>query len=522
MTKDDYVLAEETMRNSGKLAQKNNITAAKIVAEMVRTTLGPKGMDKMLVDPAGDVTVTNDGVTILQEMQIDHPAAKMLVEIAKTQEKEIGDGTTTAVVFAGELLKQSEKLLEKSIHPTVLIKGFRLAINESLKILNNIAKDISIENKELIQEIAMTAMTGKGAESSKEVLSKLITTGILEIQENGIIDRNTIRIETKTGNSIEDSELIKGIIIDKEKVNPMMPKKIDSAKIALINSPLELKETEIDAKISITSPEQMQQYIDMEEKMLINIVNKVVNSGCNVVFCQKGIDELAQNILAKNNIMAVRRVKRSDLEALSKSTGAKIISNLNDLNEEVLGYSGSVEEINYNDDEMIFVKDCKNPKTVTLLLKGASEHVLEEVKRALEDAIGDVATALKNKKVVAGAGSCEIELSRQLHKFSESLSGREQLAVKAFADSLEIIPITLAENAGLDPIDVLTEMKANHDNEMIWNGINVFTGKTMDAWESGVIEPLKIKTQALTSATEVSIMILRIDDVIASVRMPEN
>jgi len=510
-----FVLSEDMVRDSGRKAQKNNIAAAKIVAETVRTTLGPKGMDKMLVDAMNEVTVTNDGVTILEEMQIEHPAAKMIVEVAKTQEDEIGDGTTTAVVFAGELLKQAEGLIEKNIHPTVIAKGYRQAAEKAQAVLGSIAEKVSVKDEDIIRKIAITAMTGKGAEASKQVLSGLVVNGVVSVYDKKF-ERNSIRIEKKVGDSVEDSELINGIVVDKEKVHSGMPDTIEDAKIALLNVPLEVRSTEIDSKISITDPSQMQDFIDMEEKMLRKIVDKVVKSKANVVICQKGIDDLAQHFLAKEGIYAIRRVKESDMKALAKATGAKIINNLTDLSEKDLGHAGNVENTKVGDEEMTYVKSCDNPKTVTLLVRGGTEHVVAEIKRALEDAIGDVAAALKSGKVVAGAGSTEVELAKEIRGYAASLSGREQLAVNAFAEALDVIPNTLAENAGLDPIDVLAEMKSAHKKEKKWAGINVFTGKVMDAWENGVIEPLKIKTQAISSATEVAVMILRIDDVIAA------
>ena len=514
-----FIMPEGTQRTTGKNAQRNNIMAAKLVAETVRTTLGPKGMDKMIVDSLGDVTITNDGVTILEEMQIEHPAAKMIVEVAKTQEDEVGDGTTTAVVLAGELLKNAEFLLDQDIHPTVIAKGYRIAAEKAQEILLSIAEPVSIKDTVMLKKIAMTAMTGKGAESSKERLADLTVDAIRHVAEeangNVFIDPDDIKIEKKVGGSVDDTELVRGIALDKEKVHPGMPRKILNAKIALIDSALEIKSTEIDAKIQITAPEQLKSFLDMEEKMLKDLVAKVEQSGANVVFCQKGIDDLAQHYLAKKGIYAARRIKKSDMENLSKATGAAIVTNLDDLSPKDLGKAGLVEELKIGDEEMTFVRECKNPKAVTILIKGGTEHVIDEVKRAMDDAIGDVVAALKNGKVVAGAAATEVELARELRKFADSLSGREQLAVRSFADSVEIIPRTLAENAGLDPIDVLTELKSAHDKGRKWAGINVFTGKVMDAWQNGVIEPLKIKTQAISSASEVAIMILRIDDVIA-------
>lgn len=527
MTKDIqpiYILPEGAQRTTGKSAQANNIMAAKLVAETVRTTLGPKGMDKMLVDSMGDIIVTNDGVTILQEMQIAHPAAKMIVEIAKSQEDEVGDGTTTAVVLAGEFLKKSELLLEQNIHPTIVAKGYRIAAKKAREILNNIAQDCNPNDKETLQKVAMTAMIGKGAESSKEKLSNIVVKAVSSIAEkiNGDIeiDTDNIKIERKVGNSIEHTELINGIILDKERVHSGMPKKVNNAKTALIDSAIEIKNTEVDAKIQITDPQNMQAFLDMEEKMLKTMIEKIEESGANVVFCQKGIDDVAQHFLSKKGIYAVRRVKKSDMEKLSKATGANIITNLDDLAKDDLG-ACFVEEKKVGDEHMTYVYECKSAKSVTILVRGGTEHVADEVKRAVEDAIGDVAATMINKKIVAGAGSSEIELSKELKKFADTLSGREQLAVNAFAESLEIIPRTLSENAGIDPIDTLTELKALHNKGKKWAGINVFTGKPMDAWENNIIEPLKIKTQAVSSASEVAIMILRIDDVIATSPEPQ-
>jgi len=514
-----FILPENTKRTTGRYAQRMNIMAAKLVAETVRTTLGPKGMDKMIVDTVGDITVTNDGVTILEEMSIEHPSAKMIVEVAKTQEDEVGDGTTTAVVLAGELLKKAENLLDQEIHPTVIAKGYRLAGEKAREILNRIAEDVGLDNPALLKKIAITAMTGKGAESSKELLADLVVKAvkriITETKDGLVMDKDDIKIEKKVGGGVEDSKLIEGIVLDKERIHSSMPRKVENARIALIDSAIEVKNTEIDAKISITDPEKMQAFLDMEENMLRKMVDKVVASGANVVFCQKGIDDTAQHFLAKKGIFACRRISKTDMEKLSKATGANIVTDLNDLSPKDLGRAGIVEEVRVGDESMTYVMNCKNPKAVTLLVRGSTEHVVDEVKRAVEDAIGDTIAALRNNKAVGGAGASEIELSRNLLKYAESLSGREQLAVKAFAEAMEIIPRTLAENAGLDPIDVLTELRAAHDKKQKWAGINVFTGKVIDAWKQGVIEPLKIKTQAVSSAAEVAVMILRIDDVIA-------
>jgi thermosome len=510
-----FIMPEGTQRSTGKTAQRNNILAAKLVAETVRTTLGPKGMDKMIVDSLGDVIVTNDGATILNEINIEHPTAKMIVEVAKTQDAEVGDGTTTAVVLAGELLKNAENLLDQEVHPTILAKGYRIAAEKAQEILNDIAEDVTEKNTDVLKKIAMTAVTGKGAESAKEEIAELTVRAIKTISTEEGVSREDIKVEKKVGGGIQDSELVSGIVIEKEKVNPGMPSIVRNAKVALIDSPVEIKNTEIDAKIQITNPSQMQAFLDQEEKMIKNMVEKIAGSGANVVFCQKGIDDVAQHFLAQKGILAARRLKQSDMESLSRATGAKIITNLDSLNDGSLGYAGVVQEVKIGEEEMIYVKECKNPRAVTVLVRGGTEHVVAEVKRAVDDAIGDVITALKTGKVVAGAGAPEIEVARGLRKFANSLSGREQLAVLAFADSIEIIPRTLAENAGLDPIDVITDLKAQHDKKNKWAGVDVFTGRIVNAWNKGVIEPLKIKTQAIKSASEVANLILRIDDVIA-------
>ncbi|MDD5178632.1 MAG: thermosome subunit alpha [Candidatus Nanoarchaeia archaeon] len=513
-----FILPEGYSRTIGKEAQRNNILAAKQVAETVRTTLGPKGMDKMIVDSTGDIIITNDGVTILEEMGIEHPAAKMLVEVAKTQEDQVGDGTTTAVVLAGELLKNAEDLLDRNIHPTVISKGYRLAAEQAQKIVKEIAEKITENDYDILKKIAVTAMTGKGAETAKDILSDLVVKGIIQITERKEgkleIDSDNIKIEKKVGDGISDSELISGLVLDKEKVHTGMPNQVKNARIVLINSALEIKNTETDAKIQITSPDQLQAFLYQEEKMLKDMTEKIIRSGANVVFCQKGIDDIAQHYLAKKNIYACRRIKKSDMDKLAKATNAKLITNLDDLNPDDLGFAGLVESVKVNDEEMTYVRECKNPKAVTLLIRGGTEHVIDEVERAVKDAIGDIIAALKDTRVVAGAGAVEIEVSKRLKEFSTSLSGREQLAVQSFADALEIIPKTLAENAGLDPIDMLTELKAQHEKNK-WAGIDVFQGKVVDAWKYGVIEPLKIKTQAIKSASEVAELILRIDDVIA-------
>ena len=508
-----YILSEDSKRSSGKDAQRNNILAAKAVAEAVRTTLGPKGMDKLIVDSQGNFIVTNDGATILKEMQIEHPIAKMVVEVAKTQENSVGDGTTTAVILAGELLKKAEELLDQGVHPTVLAKGYRLAEVEAQKLLYEMAEEVSINDKEILKNIAVTAMTGKVAESGKEKLSGLVVEAVRQVIENQDIDLANIKIEKSIGENSDKSRLIRGIVIDKEVVHPQMPKEINKAKIALLDFPLELKNTEIEAKIQITDPSQLNLFFEHEENMLKMMVERIKSSGATVLICQKGIDDLAQHFLSKEGILAARRVKRSDIERLAKATGAKIVSNIKELSSRDLGYAGKVVEKRIGGEEMIFIEECQHPRAVTLLISGGTPHVAEEVSRAVTDSLGDIIAAIKDGKVVGGAGAVEIKLSKELLKYSERLQGREQLAVKAFAHTLEIIPRTLAENSGLDSIDTLVKLKSAAEI-LKWPGINVFSGEVIDSWKEGILEPLKIKTQALSSAAEVAEMILRIDDVI--------
>ena len=512
-----FVLPEGTNRLLGRDAQRTNILAGKVLAETVRTTLGPKGMDKMLVDGLGDIVVTNDGVTILKEMDIEHPAAKMLVEVAKTQEDEVGDGTTTAVIIAGELLKKSESLLDLEIHPTIVAMGYRQAAEKAQEILDEIAiKDI---DRETLMKVAMTAMTGKGTEKAREPLAELIVDAVQKVAEDKNVDIDQIKIEKKDGAVVEESSLVEGVIVDKERVHPGMPSEFKDAKIALVNSPIEVKETEVDAEIRITDPAQMQAFIEQEENMVKEMVQKIADSGANVLFAQKGIDDLAQHYLAKADIMAVRRVKKSDIEKLSRATGATVISNLDDLTEDDLGFAGSVVEKKVSGEDMIFVEECENAKAVTLFVRGSTKHVVDEIVRAMEDAIGVVAATVEDDQVVAGGGAPEIAMAKKLKEYAESISGREQLAVKAFAESLEIVPKTLAENAGLDSIDSLVDLRAAHEKSP-YMGLNVFSGEVTDMKEAGVIEPKRVKKQAIQSASEAAEMILRIDDVIASSSTP--
>jgi thermosome len=517
-----FILREGSKRTHGSDAQHSNIMAAKAVAEAVRTTLGPKGMDKMLVDSLGDVVITNDGATILKEMDIEHPGAKMIVEVAKTQDAEVGDGTTTAAVLAGELLTKAEDLLESGVHPTIIANGYRLAADQAIKIIDTITISASPEDTETLKKIAATAITGKGAEAHKEHLSSLAVkavTSVAERSEDGkiTVDIEDVKVEKRPGGSIKDSEIVEGVIIDKERVHTAMPEVVENAKVLLLSVPIELKKTETKAEIKITTPDQMQLFLDQEEAMLREIVDKVINTGANVVFCQKGIDDLAQYYLTKAGIFAMRRVKKSDMDKLSRATGARIITSIDEIEESDLGYAGLVEEKDVTGSRMTFVTGCKDSKATSILLRGGTEHVVEVLERALEDALRVVGVALEDQKIVVGGGSPEIELSLRLKEYAATLKGREQLAVMKFAESLEVIPHTLAENAGLDPIDMLVEMRSQHEKGNKREGLNVYTGKVEDMFENNVVEPLRVKTQAINAATEAAIMILRIDDVIASV-----
>jgi thermosome len=522
------ILPEGTLRSTGKDAQRTNIAAAKAVADAIRTTLGPKGMDKMLVDSIGDIVITGDGVTILEEMEIEHPAAKMMVEVAKTQNEEAGDGTTSAVVIAGELLRKAEELLDQDVHPTVITRGFKIAKEEALKILNEISLPVSLEDTETLKKVAMTAMSGKAVERAAEKLAGIVVEAvrgvakITEIAPGTVkvqIDRDDIKRVKKHGAAAEETELIRGIVIDKEVVHPGMPKVVKDAKIALVDAALEVKETETDAEIRITSPEQMQAFIEQEQRMLRQMVDKIVASGANVLFCQKGIDDLAQHFLAKKGILATRRVKQSDMEALAKATGGRIVTNLDDLSAADLGYAKLVEEKKIAGESLVFVRDCRDPKALTILVRGSTEHVVDEVDRSIEDALGAVISSVELGKVVPGAGAPEIEIAKRLRKFAEAFPGREQLAIKAFADAIEIIPRSLSENAGMDPIDSLVELRAVHEQGKIHYGLGIFDGKIVDAFATGVIDPLKVKLHAIKSASEAAEMILRIDDVISASKL---
>jgi len=511
------VLREGSERTRGRDAQSRNILAAKTIANAVRTTLGPKGMDKMLVDSMGDVVITNDGATILKEMDIEHPAAKMMVEIAKTQDEEVGDGTTTAVVFAGELLKQAEDLLEQEVHPTLIATGYRMASERAYEILKGIAHNVAPTDTKTLKKIGVTSLTGKGAGIARDMLTDLAVDAVKMIAEKGVkkIDIDHIKLEKKMGGSTEDTKLIRGMVIDKERVHPGMPKTVKNAKIALINSALEIEKTEVDAKIEITAPEQLKSFLEEEERMLKEMVQKVRESGANVLFCQKGIDDLAQHYLAKAGIFAVRRVKESDMKKLASATGGKIQMSLEEIRPEDLGAAGLVEERKIGGEEMTFVEDCSNPKAVSILLRGGTEHVVDELERGMNDALRVVGVAIEDGKYVAGGGAAEIELALRLREYAASVGGREQLAIQAFADAIEVIPRSLAENAGLDPIDMLVALRSAHERGDKNAGLDVFKGEPTDMLEAGVIEPLRVKTQAISSGTESAVMILRIDDVIA-------
>jgi len=514
------ILKEGTRRETGREAMKNNIAAARAIAEAVRSTLGPRGMDKMLVDSMGDVVITNDGVTILKEIDVEHPAAKMMVEVAKTQDSEVGDGTTTAVVLAGELLKNAEALLEQNVHPTVIASGYRLAAEKAKEILEEIATPIDLEDEETLKKIAATALSSKSASMAKEHLSTIAVKAVKKIVEEvdgkRYVDIDSVQLVKKQGGAIDDTELIEGMIIDKEKVHPGMPNVVKDAKIALINLALEVKKPEIDANIQIKDPSMVHAFLEEEEKILRNMVEKIKNSGANVVFCQKGIDDMAQHFLAREGIYAVRRVKKSDMEKLSKATGAKIVTNLDDLTSEELGHAEVVEQRKIGEDNMTFVIGCENPKAVSILIRGGTEHVVDEVERSLKDALHVVAKAVEDGKIVTGGGSSAVEIALRLRDYAASVGGRQQLAIEAFADAMEIVPRTLAENAGHDPIDMLIELRKAHKNGQVNAGINVYEGKVTDMKEVGVIEPIRVGKQAIDSATDAAIMILRIDDVIAA------
>ncbi len=515
-----YILKEGTKREKGKGAQFNNITAARAIADSVRSTLGPRGMDKMLVDSMGDVVITNDGVTILKEIDVEHPAAKMLVEVAKTQDEECGDGTTTAVILAGELLKKAEAMIEQNVHPTVISGGYRAAATKARELLEELAITVSPDDKDTLMDIARTSMISKSVSASRDLLADVAVRAVSAVAEKKdgkwYVDDDNIQVVKKQGGSMDDTQMISGIIVDKEAVHSGMPKKVEKAKIALVDSALEVKKTEIDAKIEITDPSQLHAFLDEEENMLKKMVDIVKKSGATVLFAQKGIDDLAQHYLAKEGIYAVRRVKKSDMEKLSKATGANLVTKLDDLKASDLGEAALVEEKKIADDRMTFVTGCKNPKAVSILIRGGTEHVVDEIDRSLNDAISVVSVAYEDGKLVTGGGSTAVELALKLRDYAASIGGREQIAIDAFASAMEVVPTALSENAGLDPIDVLIEMRQAHKAGKKYAGINVFTGKVVDMKKEKVLEPIRVGRQAISSATDAAVMILRIDDVIAS------
>ncbi|MCW4046996.1 MAG: thermosome subunit beta [Candidatus Bathyarchaeota archaeon] len=515
------VLKEGTGRTTGREAQKNNIMAAKIVAETVKTTLGPRGMDKMLVSSLGDVTITNDGATILKELDVQHPAAKMMVEVAKAQDNEVGDGTTTSVVLAGELLSKAENLLDQNVHPTIIIDGYKKAADKAKEALEQIAMPVSIKDDSLLVNVALTSMGSKGITSAKEHFARLAVDAVKQVAEetNGRIkaDIDLIKILKKHGKSLEDTELVRGMVIDKEIASSQMPKRIEKAKIALLNAKLEIEKTEFDAKINIESPEQMKMFLDEEERMLKEMVDQVRSTGANVLFCEKGIDDLALHFLAKSGIIAVKSVSSSDMEKLARATGAKIVASVKDLTADVLGEAKTVEEVKIGDDKLVYVRECKNPKAVTIVVRGGSEHVVDEAERSLHDALCVVRNAIEDGKIVAGGGAPEAEIAKVLRKYAVKVGGREQLAIEAYADAVEAIPMMLAENAGLDPIDIMVSLRAEHESQHSpYYGVDVFSGKIKNMLDLNVIEPVRVKQQVIKSATEAANMILKIDDLIAA------
>ena len=519
------ILREGTKRDKGKDAQFNNISAAMAIASAVKSSLGPRGMDKMLVDSVGDVVITNDGVTILKEMDVQHPAAKMLVEVAKTQDAEVGDGTTTSVILAGELLKKATDLIDANVHPTIITAGYRLANDKAQEVLKNISMKVSIDDDDLLKLIAQTAMISKQVNSSKEYFSNMVVDAVKTVVDKDkdgkyTVDLKNIQTVKKAGAKMEESYIVKGLIIDKEPVQPNMPKVVNDAKIALIDAPFEVKKTEIDAKIQITDPNQLSQFIAEEEKMLKDMVMKVKASGANVVFCQKGIDDLAQHFFAKEGIYACRRVKKSDMERLGRSTGANIINKISEIDPSDLGYAETVELKKVEEEEMTFITGVKEPKTVSVLVRGGTNHVADEVERSLVDAWSVVKVAIEDGMMVTGGGSTAMEIAMQLRDYAQTIGGREQIAIEAFASALESIPSTLAENAGLDPINIVIEMRKQHKEGKVYAGLNPYTGKVEDMKALNVIEPYRIGKQAINSATDAAVMILRIDDVIASKASP--
>jgi len=511
------VMSEESQRVKDKDAQEYNISAARAVSEAVRSTLGPKGMDKMLVDSMGDVTITNDGVTILKEMDIDNPTAEMIIEVAETQEDEAGDGTTTAVAVAGELLKNAQDLLEQDIHPTAIIKGFHLASQQAREEVDDVAESIDTDDEALLRKVAETSMTGKGAELDKEHLGQLIVEAVQQVSvtsdDETLVDMDFLKLETQTGRSASESDLLKGAVIDKDPVHDDMATSAEDADVLLLNEAIEVEEANVDTEVNVTDPSQLQQFIEQEEQQLQDKVDRIVESGADVVFCQKGIDDMAQHYLAKEGILAVRRAKKSDIEFLSEVLDAAVVSDLSDVTSDDLGF-GDVERDDA--DELFYVTGDEDAHGVTLLLRGSTEHVVDELERGVTDALDVVAATVRDGRVVAGGGAIEVEVANRLRDYADSVEGREQLAVEAFADALELVPRVLAENAGLDSIDTLVELRAAHEDDQERAGLNVFSGDVVDTFDAGVVEPAHAKEQALTSATEAANLVLKIDDIISA------
>jgi len=520
------ILKEGTTRSRGREAQRNNIMAARVIGEVLKTTLGPRGMDKMLIDSLGDITITNDGAAILDEIEAEHPAAKMMVEIAKTQDDMVGDGTTTAVVLAGELLKKAEGLLDQNIHPTIIVSGYRKAAQNAMKTINKVSIPVNIEDRETLRKVALTSMASKAVGPVKEHLAEIAIDAVKQIAEKRgerrVADIDNIQIIKKEGKSLFESELVQGLIIDKEAVHSSMPKKIENAKIALLDCPLEIEKTEVSAEIRIRDPTQMKAFLDQENRMLKEMVEKIKAAGARVLFCQKGIDDMAQHFLAKQGILAARRVKQSDMEKLARATGGRTVTDLDDLKSEDLGMAGLVEERKIGDDKMIFVEKCKEPRSVAVLIRAGLERMVDEAERAMNDALSVVSDVIEDNKIVVGGGTVEVEIAKELRRYATKVGGREQLAIEAFADAIEIVPKTLAENAGLESIDIIVELRAAHEKtDGHKMGVNVFTGKVENMHDNGVVEPLVVKEQAVKSAAESASMILRIDDVIASTKPKE-
>ena len=514
------ILKEGASQTKGRDAQKNNIAAAKLISEVVKSSLGPRGMDKMLVDGLGDVTITNDGATILKEIDVQHPAAKMMVEISKATDNEVGDGTSSVVVLAGALIEKAEELITKDVHPTIIVDGYRKSAQKSIEIFNQIAQKIDGGNKSELIKVAKTSMQTKLVSKESNELSEIVVNAALQVSESNdsgyIVDIDDVKVEKKAGGSLRDTKLIKGIVLDKEVVHGGMPKRIEKAKISLVNSALEIEKTEFDAKINISSPDQMKMFLEEENKMLKSMVDKIISSGANVTICQKGIDDVAQHYLAKSNILAVRRVKESDMTKLARATGARIVNNLEDLSSKDLGAADLVEERKVETDKWVFIEGCKHPKAVTILIRGGSQRVVDEADRSIHDALMVTKDVMEKPFIVAGGGSPESFVAGKLRDWSSTLSGREQLAADKFAESLEVIPLALAENAGMDPIDTLTELRSKQAKGSKWSGIDARSGKIVDMSKLDIVEPLSVKEQIIKSATEVASMILRIDDVIAS------